>query len=308
MELLNIVLPVFLVIGLGYGLRRRRFLTDAETQVLSRLVFYVAGPLLLLRSAAHTELAGGVILEVLLVAAGVSVVFAAAVYLVCARCRPARRGVIAQGAHRSNMVFMGLPVVMNAYGEEALGLASVLIGFMVMLYNFLGVLVLTLPHRGRSAGAGAVWASSTARIVRNPLILGSGAGIVLSATGVTLPGSVDQALDLIGRTALPMALIAVGAGLDLGRLRSELGPALAVAAGKLIAYPALVYLALRALGIAGMELHVPVLILAAPTAVVSYIMAREMEGDERLAAAIVIGTTLASLGTTVAWLAYFHVR
>jgi predicted permease len=305
MAILNIVLPVFLVIGLGYGLRRGGFLGGEAVSPLSRLVFHVAAPILLFRSAARTPLGRSAQPEVLLLVAGISVATALLGYVLLGRSEPARRGVLAQGTHRSNMVFFGLPVVANAYGEEALGLAAVLVGFMVMLYNLLAVLLLTLPHRERSARSAAVWGRTALAILRNPLIVGSGLGILASATGVVLPVALDQALDLVGRIALPLALIALGAGLDLGHLRAEMRPALLVGVVKLAIYPGLVLAGLRALGLTGQELAVPVLVMASPTAVVSYIMAREMHGDERLAGAIVIGTTLAALPATVGWLLYF---
>ena len=117
----------------------------------------------------------------------------------------------------------------------------------------------------------------------------------------------DRALEMVGRTTLPVALLSLGADLDLGRLRAELGPALGVAALKLAVYPAVVWWGLSRLGLYGVPLQAVVLVAASPTAVVSFVMAREMQGDDRLAGAVVIGTTLLSLATTVAWLLLFHV-
>jgi len=95
----------------------------------------------------------------------------------------------------------------------------------------------------------------------------------------------------------------VGAALRFRQLRSEI-PGAATAAGlRLIVHPALIFLALRALGMRGVELGVPILVMACPAAVTSYIMAREMDGDAAFASAIIIGTTVAALLTLPAWLA-----
>ena len=95
-------------------------------------------------------------------------------------------------------------------------------------------------------------------------------------------------------------------GPDLKRVRPELAPALLVSVLKLVLYPAASCAALYALGLRGMSLEIPLLLLASPTAVVSHIMAREMKGDEQLSGAIVIGSTLLSLFSISAWLAFFQ--
>ncbi len=304
LEIAEIVLPVFLVIGLGYALRAARFVDPGTNAHLTRLVFYVAAPALLFRSVALTPLGEAVRLDVIGVIAGITAGMVLLVYLGGARMAPSRRGVFTQGAHRSNMVFVGLPVVVNACGESVLGPAAVLIGFMVVVYNFLAVVVLVLPHRAAGEGAWRAWGKAGLEILRNPLILACVAGLLLSGVQVELPVVADRSLELVGRIAMPLALLSVGAGLDLGRLRSELGPAALVSLLKLVVYPGLVCAGLVLLGTTGDDLRFPVLIMAAPTAVVSFIMAQEMKGDENLAAAIVIGTTLASLLTISAWLAF----
>jgi predicted permease len=302
MTVLNIVLPVFLVIGLGWGLRRGGFLSAEANGVLTRLVYWVAAPALLMRSAATTPLRDSVNPQALGVMTAVTVAMAWAVYAACWRSAPARRGVIAQGAFRSNQVFLGLPLVYYAWGDEAVGQVSVMVGLMVILYNTLSVPVLTLPHRQEGADAWRAFLDALRRILTNPLAVGSVAGMALSASGLPQPRALDTALDLVGRTALPLALISVGAALDLRRLRSELPMTAAVTVLKLVVYPALVWAGVRWAGLDGLALKATVLIAATPTAVVSYVMAREMDGDEQLAAALIIGTTLAALPATIGWL------
>lgn len=306
MELLSIVLPIFLVVALGYGLRRFGLITQAVNDALSRLVFNVSAPALLLRSTARTPLAETADPRVLAVLVAITVALALAVYAAVRRAAPARRGVLAQGAHRSNMVFVGLPIVSNAHGEAGLAVGAVIIGVMVVVYNLLAVLLLTLPHRTRSARSPRLWLDAALRSLRNPLILSCGVGMIWSATGLGMPLVLDRTLDLVGRVALPIALLCVGAGLELRKLRAELAPALLVSVLKLVVYPAAVWVGLRACGLEGLALAVPVLLLASPTAVTSYVMAREMQGDERLAGALIIGTTVASLATYIGWLAFLR--
>jgi len=303
MDLANIVLPVFLVIGLGYALGARGFIPAEANAWLSRFVFYVAAPALLLRSTSQESFAWRESLPTLLATGGVTVLVAAGAYIAAGRLAPARRGVLAQGCLRSNTVFFGLPVILNALGDQVLAPLSILIAFLVVVENLLSVLVLTLPHQKLSARDPALWWRTALRIVTNPLILGCAVGILLSTVHLHMPAGIDRALALVGSTASPLGLLCVGAGLDLGQLRSEIGATSVTAAVRLVIHPALVFFALRALGVAGLELDMAVLLLACPTAVVTYIMARELEGDAHLAGAIIIGTTVASLVTLLGWLA-----
>lgn len=304
MQVLNVVLPIFLVIGLGYGLRRAGFLDEKVAAAISRLVFYVAAPALLARATAANSLAESFNLPVLAVFTAVSILVGGVTYALCFRCSPARRGVVAQGAFRANQVFVGLPVVIYAYGEESVNAVAVLISFTVILYNFQGVVLLVLPQQGVSARSPAVFTRTALGVLRNPLIIACVAGILFSLTGLALPLAVDRTLALVGRTAAPLALLAVGAGMDFRRLRADLRTTAFTALVKTIVYPALGYAGFKALGLSGADVYLPVMIMAAPTAVVSYIMARELDGDENLAGAIIVGSTLLSLVTITGWLVF----
>ena len=306
MQIVNIVLPVFLIIALGYGLRITRFLSEDVNAALIKLVFYVSAPVLLFHSSLKTPVADSLDLPALGIMGGVTFALAIIVYLAAFRADPRRRGVLAQGVQRSNMVFMGLPVVAYAYGDSVLGPASVVVGFMVIIYNFVAVLVLSLPRRRTSAKDAAVWTDTVVQMVRNPLIIGCACGIIGSLLGWRPPLALDRSIELVGRVALPLALISVGAGLDLGKLKADIPAATWVSLMKLIVYPALVWLGLRMTGRTDVTAQILVMLAATPTAVVSYVMAGEMNGDHKLAGAIVIGSTLASLLTLLGWLIFLR--
>ncbi|MCP4572563.1 MAG: AEC family transporter [bacterium] len=302
MHVLDVVLPIFLVIGLGQVLRRAGFFDDKVAAAVSRLVFYVAAPALLARATAAESLTETFNLPVLAVVMAATVLVGGATYAACFGSSRTRRGVIAQATFRANQVFVGLPVVIYAFGEESVNQVAVLVSLMVIVYNFQGVVVLVLPQQDRTVRSTALLARTAARVLRNPLIIACVAGILFSLTGLTLPVALDRTLALVGRTAAPLALLAVGAGMDVRRLRADLRTAALVALVKTIVYPALIYAGLRALGFAGADLQLPVMIMAAPTAVVSYVMARELDGDADLAGAIIVGSTLLSMVTITGWL------
>jgi hypothetical protein len=253
---------------------------------------------------AQTPLEQTVALEVILVLMGVTVLVAVLVYLGTRPMDPARRGVFTQGTTRANMVFVGLPVIVNAFGESVLGPAAVVIGFMVLASSLISVVVLVLPYQDPSSRTVRWWVGTALKILQNPLVIGSLAGIACSALHLVLPQPIDRALELLGSLAMPLALLSLGADLNLVQLRSELMSTILVGMVKLVLLPGLVYLCLQHLGYAGPELGYPVLLAATPTAVVSVVMAQEMRGDPRLAGAIVVGTTLYSMATISGWLLF----
>jgi predicted permease len=304
MNILNTVLPIFLLIGLGLGLRQGRVLGDQLAGALSRLVFYVSAPALLLRATATGNPDQAVDPAPLLIITLVSLMVGSGVYLLCFRCHSDRRGVIAQGAFRSNQVFIGLPIVIYAFGEEAVQLVAVQVSVTVIIYNFLGSVFLILPQQRQSALSLQVWKRTVAGVMRNPLILASALGIAYSLTRLPVPVAIERSLDLLGRTAAPLALLTVGAGLEFERLRGDLGTTLAVAGVKTILYPALILLGLRLAGLSGLALQAPLMLMTAPTAVMGYVMTRELGGDIKLSGAIVVGSTLLSVVTITGWLAW----
>jgi malate permease and related proteins len=298
--IIQAVAPVFLLIGLGFFLRRIEFFTAFSVEALSGLVFYVAVPALLYHSIAESDLARSfdwvVILTAWPLVAGVTFLF----YRFSVRLPPGERGSLVQGSFRSNLAFVGLPIIVGAYGPEGLAPAAVFTGLMVPLFNFLAVLVLLLPHHSADSRQGL---SAIARsLVLNPFIIGSGLGIAAAATHFVLPEVINSAVNYVGQIALPLALLALGGSLEFQRLRARIGLIAIAAAFKLLIYPGLFLLSLTLCHRSGLLVKVPVFLLATPTAVVSFITAREMRGSEEMASGIVLATTLASVFTMPLWL------
>ena len=295
------ILPVFLVVGFGYLLRSAGLLKAAFTKSLSRLVFYALIPPLMFLGIADTELASSFDARLVFPTMAAVFVFSACIYLVARpRLDPSRLGVFTQGASRSNLVFVGLAILMNLYGEAVLGKAAVFIAFHALLINLLSVLFLILPHHAwtdRSA-----WVRMAGQIVINPVIVGCALGMAYSAAGLPLPAVIRGALQSISHAALPLALLIVGASLYKAPLQGQGSLLFLVCLFKLVALPALILLVLLGLKFQVPEAMIAVVLLGSPTAIISQIMAKEMDGDETLAGAIVMGTTLLSPLTLTIWI------
>lgn len=291
-----IVFSVFSIIFLGYGLKRFRFIDDAFIQQANRLVFNVSLPLLLFYKIGSSNfsaqfngsLLSGCILSVLLTCAASYGLASLRNY------PPSQRGVFCQGAFRGNLAIVGLAVVLNAYGDEGLTRASVLMGFIVPLLNGLAVVALSLPHQEGIAPAYSFWLS---QVLLNPLIVSSLAGLAWSMTGISFPLVLENSLRIVTGMTLPLALIAIGAGFTMERLHGDLRRAGLAAAIKIVAMPFLTGAILWLLHVHGMELAIGVLMIGSPSATVSYIMASQMKGDSELAGSIIILSTLFSILT-----------
>ena len=290
--------PIFVILLLGVWLRRIGLITEPFIDAGSKLVFNVALPALLFISIATTDFDdaanAGLILYGLL---ATTVVFVALELLASRSVHPREdRGVVVQGAFRSNMGIVGLAYCVNAYGEAGLVAASLYLGLVTILFNILSVITLQRSlHRG-GGGLGRM----AKGIATNPLIIGIVAGLAVSWTGLPLPQIALKSGQYFADLTLPLALLCTGASLNFRSLRDEMGSTVFASAAKLVAIPLLFVSGGVALGFRGIELGVLLLMSSAPTAAASYVMVRAMGGNAPLAANIIALTTLGSLLTTSA--------
>ncbi len=287
--------PIFVVLALGVWLRHAGMLTDAFIEAGSKLVFTVALPALLFISISKARFDAAANLSLVAFGALATLVLFVLLEWIAQRAvHPASdRGVVVQGAFRSNMGITGLAYVVNAYGEPGLVGASLYLAFVTILYNVLAVLTLN-----RSLGKHRGLRGMLKGIVTNPIIIGIVLALPVSWAEVRLPAIVLQSGQYFANLSLPLALLCTGAALDFRSLRLERNNALIAAASKLVAVPLVMTLAGVALGFRGMELGILMLMASAPTAAASYVMVRAMGGNATLAANIVALTTLGSLVTT----------
>lgn len=292
------VLPAFLVLGLGALARRLGLLTAESAAGLNRLTANLALPALLLLTIGTSPLATGFSAPL----AGVTTLLvvgmaAAAFWGARAWGLPrAQQGVFSQAAFRGNLAYMAFPVILATLGEEGLRRAALTSAVLIPAMNFLAVVVLQLA-RGQGRGWGRLaWA-----VITNPLVLGANAGLVLSALSWRPWGWLAQTLKIVADFALPAALLALGAQLEVEKVRDVRGPLVLAAAAKLVILPAVGFFLLRALDLSSLDVQVGVLLLASPTAVASYPVAVDMGGDRRLAGAAVLLTTALAFPAFVLW-------
>ena len=299
-EIVTIVFPVFLVMVLGNVLKRIGLIDQNFQDRSNRLVFLVFLPLLLFYKIGTSDFS--VNFNPSLVygcAIALTVCFALTYGYASLRRYPAAvRGVFSQGAFRGNWAIVGLAVVLNAHGADGLTRAGILMGFIVPLLNLLAVVALLLPHTEDGNHSWTYWAK---QVFLNPLIAASLIGIGWSYYGLHIPVIADRTLNIVTGVTLPLALMAVGAGVSLENLKGDLVCAAVVTSIKNVLLPLGAAFLLYALGVRGIDLSVGVLMVGAPTAASSYIMTSQMKGDVDLAGSIIVlSTLLSALSFTIA--------
>jgi predicted permease len=294
---LGAVLPVFLVILLGLALHRGRFVSDAFWQPAEKLTYFVTFPALLTANLAKAEMQGLawqslMVVEAFAVLAAAGLMVALRRYLLATGTTDPTFTSAFQGSIRPN-TYVGLAIAVAIYGGSGVTLTAICIAVVVPLVNVLAVLCLSTLGHGQSAGT---W-NLVKGIVSNPLILACLLGILLNGTGIGLPPVIGPFLEILGRAALPIGLLAVGAGLALESLQGRTLLLALSTLAKLILVPFLIWLGALVAGLDAMTTTVAVIYGALPCSASSYVLARRMGGDAPLMASIITVQTLISAVT-----------
>ena len=298
----NAVLPMCLIMALGYGTRRLGWIRREEISVINKIAFRIFLPCLLYYNVYCSDLSGS--FDPLLMAyavGGVLLTFGLSLgYTLLTEKLPERRGVMIQGMFRSNYVIMGIPVATALLGSDQLGTVSILIAVVVPLFNMLAVVVLEV-FRGQKPKPLHI----LGQIAKNPLVIGSVLGILTLAAGIRLPHILEQTIQSISAIASPLQLFLLGAFFQFSGLKTYRRELVTVSAAKLIVSPGL-FLGLGALlGFRGVAFVSLIGIFASPTAVNSFTMAQQMGGDAELAGDIVVTTSAVSILTMFLWIFLF---
>jgi hypothetical protein len=289
-----LLLPDFLLIAGGALLRRSRAFDAAFWSGVERLVYFVLFPALLFRSLATSPLSAADAGS--LVTVGVGFTFAG--MLLSALAAPLFRlaeptfAACFQCGFRFN-TYVAFAAASRIGGDAGLAAISVLVGVLVPLVNVAAVGM--LARRGP--------ARIGTELARNPLVLACVAGLGWKLAGWPVPGVAARILELLAAAALPLGLLAVGAGLKLERGTLPLPALLWWNGVKLVALPAIALALARLGGLSPLDTQIAVVMAAVPTATSAYILATQMNGHGAPVALLISSGTLAGAVTLPLWLA-----
>ena len=302
MDILTTIIPIFAVIILGWFASVRGFIPPEFLGPANRLVYYIAIPAMIFRSISRSSFTSQFNLKVLVITLlSILVIFG---FAWCAglitRIRQEQMSAFVQDSFHGNLGYIGLAVAYYFLGTEGLTRASIIAGFMMILQNLLAVIVLVL-YSGDKSVKEEKW-NIALRIMRNPIILSVIAGMIFSISNIPIHLVIDRSLDILSGLALPMALLIIGGSLSFKLMRLNMLPVLSAGIIKLVLLPGLGFLLFSLSGLASADYLPGLILLASPTATVTYVMAKEMNGDTDFAVAAISTSTLMSAVTFTVWL------
>ena len=296
------LLPVVLLIGIGFAAGRLKLIRGEAVRDLSDLVFLVLVQALLFRTMATADLAR---LDLRSVALYYIVAGAMFFALLLIRGLNSRSAVLALAAIFSNTLMIGVPLVQLAYGQAGLVHLFTLISMHALILLTLATVVLELLVAREQAAAGlgprrhiaATVAQAVKNAILHPVPLPIIAGFLYSLTGWGLHPVVERPLKLLGDAFGPVALVLVGVTLAQTAIGPHLRGALVISVLKTILHPLLMWGAGRALGLTGLPLAVMVVAAALPVGANVFLFSQRYKKAEDLVTASVAVSTLMAVGT-----------
>jgi len=300
---INVTMPIFLVMVIGYILKQIGMLNDNFVTVANKFNFKVTLPFMLFKDIAGVDIKAVFDIKYVLFCAIVSticfwVVWGTAKLLVRDKTI---RGAFVQSSFRGSAAVMGLAFIQNIYGSSAMG--PLMIVSAVPLYNIFSVIVLTFEANDSTGiDKKAKIRQAGINICKNPIILSILAGLIVGLLGIQFPTLVNKTVSNVAKMATPLALITIGAGFEGRKALAKIAPTMAASMIKLVLQP-LVFLPVAAwMGFSGEKMIAILIMLASPTTPSCYIMAKSMNNDEVLTASVIVTTTLMAAFTLTGWI------
>ena len=291
--ILSSLLPVFLIIISGYGLKKINFPGDEFWPGTEKIVYYFLYPALLFSSSAGASWKFHSVAS--MVSAILAALFIMTGLLLFLRPQLTKNDAaftsVFQGSIRFTS-YIGFAAAFSLFGEEGLYLTAVFITVMIPMVNILSVMVL-VRHGGQKGG----WYWIFTTVIKNPLIISCLAGMGLNLIGLQLPEMIKSLTTILGRGSLPLGLLAVGASLQVTTIKNTGYEVIYACLLKLILMPFLMWLTCTLFGVDTLSTAVAVLFAALPGSPLSYILAKQLGGDTKLMSAIIAVQTGVSMFT-----------
>lgn len=296
---LNVVLPLFITMSLGYFLKYLNMFDSNTLDTMNNITFKSFLPMLLFYNIYKTDLQGVFNLKLMIFSATCVIALYLILYLIVPLIEKdnKKRGALLQGLFRSNFVIFGLPITESLFGSEKVGVAALLIAVIVPLFNILSVLALETFRGGKPD-----FRKISIGIIKNPLIIASCLGVLTLLLKIKIPTAIEKTISDVSKIATPLSLILLGASFKFDNIKKYIKQTTIAVVGKTILIPCIILPICIMFGYRGVELSTLMIIFAAPTAISSFTMAQQMDSDSDLAGQIVVFTSAFCVVTVFMWI------
>ncbi|MDD4494877.1 MAG: AEC family transporter [Eubacteriales bacterium] len=294
------VLPLVMLVCLGILLKKVNLLNEKTRLSMNKIVYNVFLPSMLFYNIYKSDIKAVFNASVV----RYTLLFSLSTFVVLVLLVPlfvkdrTKSSVLIQAVQRSNNILLGIPIVAGLYGNENIGLISLLVAIIVPIETILCVVLFELFRNKMPKIKDIILG-----IIKNPLVIASAAGILSKLTGITLPYVIDKFVFDLAKIATPLAIIILGAFLNFKVVTKQYKHIIAGVAGRLIVVPAIEVTGAILLGFRGVELLSIVGVSSMSTGVSTLPLAEQMGGDADLAAHLIIFGT-AALPVTILALLY----
>lgn len=295
----NAIISVFLIVAVGFTAGRTGVLREEVLPSFNNAAFRFFMPFLLFKNIYTTDVKA--LFDRKLVFFIVSSLIALCVVLTFlvdrTKWSAARRGAVIHVLCRSNLVLLGLPIATELYGAGGIGPMPIVVAVTIPMFNVLAVCTLEI-HRGGNVSPGIILLG----ILKNPLILGSIAGVLCLMLRVTLPAVIGSAVGSLAAAATPLTLFLLGAAFRFDAVKPNLRALAACTVMRLAVIPSVFVGAGIILGFRGAALTCILMVFGCPTAANAYTMAQQMGSDAEFTGECSILSTFFSCFTLFLWI------
>lgn len=289
---LNVTMPVFLLMVIGFVLKKLGVLEETFAEKLNKFVFLLPLPVVVFKDIAALNLQEAWNTRFVLFCVGVTILSIALSYGLSFLWKDKSiRGEYVQASYRSSAAILGVALIQNMYGSSAMG-PLMIIGS-VPLYNIMAVIVLNLMKPdGNGKLTGKTLLKTIKGVLTNPILIGIAIGFVWAALRLPMKGIFQKTINNIAGLATPLGLIAMGATFDFKKVSGKILPSLAATFSKLCLFVLLFLPLAVVLGFREEALMAILVMLGSATTVSAYVMARNMGHEGTLTSTTVALTTL----------------
>lgn len=294
MDIIQILIPVFLVIGLGALSVFTKIFKPEDSYLFSRYDFYVGFPILIFYSLLHTDFAKISDLKFLGTNVFNLAIMFVLIFLVVKLFKIPKKlwGIFLIAGTYGNVAYMGFPINQLMFGTDGIGYASIITGVVTVFCLTVGIFLLEF-FVAKKPNFKAIFM----HLARNPIIIGIVLGVIASALRVNMPVSIDNFLAIVSKSAGPIALFAIGmfmVGRSLTKHRKEIAILCIL---NLIFLPIITYFVGRTIGLGAVPFKISLLEAAMPLAATNFVVAQKYKIGEGIISSSIIISTLASIIT-----------